>query len=97
MKICRGVFDRCSTARITCVISQVVIVHHAGQMIETSSVGSLNHMVLFLSPLELHVSTHQIAKLTDSFARHLQPHHRLAPFGFEPSRLRRRLRHPRRS
>jgi hypothetical protein len=60
MKICRGVFERCSSARITCVILEVEIVDDARQVIEARAVGTLDHVVLLAGPFELDVAANLI-------------------------------------
>ena len=52
MKICRGVFDRCSIGADHVRDLEVVIVDDARQVIEAGAVGPLDDVVLLVGPVE---------------------------------------------
>ena len=60
----------------------IVIVDHAGEMVDERAVGALNHMILLAGPSHRNISADVIVKLTRPFARHLQTDDRLAAFAF---------------
>ena len=83
MKICRGVFDRCSSARMTWVIAEVVVVDDVGQVVDERAVGALDDVVRLLAPRELDGAAHEVAAAAAALARHLQAHDALAALGLE--------------
>ena len=75
--------------------AEVVIVDRARQVIEAGAVRALHDVVLLIGPVERDVAPHEVVKAALTFARHLEPHDSLAPFGFEPLRVRVGDGHPR--
>ena len=92
MNTCRGVFERCSSARIDVRDLHVVVVDHRGQMVEARAVGPLDDVVLLAGPVDADFAADQVVEHELAFARHQQPHDALPAFGFETSRRRRRFR-----
>jgi len=50
-----------------------VIVHDAGQVVQTRPVRALDRMILLARPLHLHLPADPVGEATDPVARHLQP------------------------
>ena len=63
----------------------VVIVDHAGQVVQARAVGPLDDVVLLAGPIELDLAADQVVDDQLALAGHLQPHDGLAPFGLEPA------------
>ena len=62
MKTCRGVFERCSSARIDVRDLEIVVVDHVGQVIEARAVGPLDDVVLLAGPVELDPAADQVVE-----------------------------------
>ena len=60
-----------------------VVVHRAGQMVETAAVRPLDDVILLSRPIEFHLTPDQIDKTTHSLPGHLETHYRRAPCGLE--------------
>ena len=86
MKICRGVFDRCSSARMTWVIFMSKSSTTLARLYRHRAVGPLDHVVLLGGPLDGHLAADVVVELARALARHLQPHDALAALGLEPLR-----------
>ena len=51
---------------------EVVIVHHAGEVIQAGTVGPLNDVILLAIPRKLHPPSHSVINDKRAFSRHLQ-------------------------
>ncbi len=65
---------------------EVVVVHHAGEVVEAGPIGPLNHMVLLAVPGKLDPAADGIVDHEGALAGHLQPHHALPSLGLKPPR-----------
>ena len=74
--------------------SEVVVIDNAGQMVQTCSIGTLDDVVLFLSPIECHIPTNHIMKRALAFAGHLQSDCRNSPLRLQLSCMRLISGHP---
>ena len=83
MKTCRGVFERCSSARMTWRNLEIVIVHHIGQVVEAGAVGPLDDVVLLAGPVELDPAANLVVEDERSGGGHLQSHHGLPALRLE--------------
>ena len=73
---------------------EVVVVDHAGQVIQARPVRPLDHVVLFAGPGELDVAADLIVEAALAFARHLQAHHGLPAFRLQAGGVGLGLGHP---
>ena len=62
---------------------KILIVNHVGKMIQACPVGALDDMILLFGPVKFHWASNQVHKLTLTFSRHFQTHHRTSAFGLE--------------
>src|SRR5207244_6290110 len=72
----------------------VILVDHAGQVVEAGAVRALDDVVLLAGPFDGNRAADQVSELASSFARHLQARASLAAFGFKPGSFRGRRGHP---
>src|SRR6056297_1180287 len=68
--------------------SKLVIVDHAGQMIQRATIGARDHVVLFGFPSDTHRAANQILDDALTGARHLQTDRGLTTFGLKFPRCR---------
>jgi len=73
---------------------KVVIVHNAGQMIQTGTIGPLYHVILFRGPIESDIAANPIRERASPLAGHLESHHRLPALRLEIRLLLGCFRHP---
>ena len=73
---------------------EVMVIDHCRQVIQTRSVGSLDHMILLARPIEIDFASNQIVDLANAITRHLQPDDTFSILRFKRCGLLIRFRHP---
>ena len=62
---------------------EVMVIDDTCEVIQTSPIGSLDHMVLFVGPFEGALTADQIVERALTFAGHFHPDHGSSAFGLE--------------